>query len=176
MRVGGGRCCSARGWIFKVIRENGWFCVLHLVHFSRILILWQALSLKKQIRGWNWNEYHHVFFFFGAMTDASRKEKDASVICCRLHWEWSCGHFPTGRDSHGQTWLSGLPPASLSSTYQPFPFFLKYIFYTLRFTVFLVGCCWCLWLISTKKVDGGCPWVIINEAEHFVWWTFIVKI
>ena len=113
--------------------------------------------------------------FFGAMTDTSRKVKDVSVICCRLHWEWSCGHFPTGRDSHGQTWLSGLPPASLSSTYQPFPFFLKYIFYTLPFTVFLVGCCWCLWLISTKKVDGGCPWVIINEAEHFVWWTFIVK-
>ena len=39
-----------------------WFCVLHLVHFSRILILWQALSLKKQIRGWNWKGYHRVFF------------------------------------------------------------------------------------------------------------------
>ena len=77
-------------------------------------------------------------YFFGAMTDTSRKVKDVSVICCRLHWEWSCGHFPTGRDSHGQTWLSGLPPASLSSTYQPFPFFLKYIFYILLFTVFLV--------------------------------------
>ena len=172
MRVGDGRCCSARGWIFKVIQENRWFCVLHLVHFSRILILWQALSLKKQIRGWNWNGC----FFFGAMTDKSRKVKDVSVICCRLHWEWSCLWTFSHRERLTRTdlteWLSSCLPLLYLSV---FSFFLKYIFSTLLFTVFLVGCCWCLWLISTKKVDGGCPWVIINEAEHFVWWTFIVK-
>ena len=30
------------------------------------------------------------------------------------HREWSCGHFPTARDSHRQTWLS-VPPARLRS-------------------------------------------------------------
>ena len=173
MRVGGGRCCSARGWIFKVIRENRWFCVLHFVHFSRILILWQALSLKKQIRGGNWKGYHRVFFC--AMTDTSGKVKDVSVICCRLHWEWSCLWTFSHRERLTRTdlteWLAScLPLLYLSSDVS---FFSKIHF--LCFPVYCFSCCcccWCLWLISTKKVDGGCPWVIINEAKHFVWWTF----
>ena len=136
MKVGGGRCCSARGWIFKVIRENRWFCVLHLVHFSRILILWQALSLK-QIRGWNWKGYHCVFFW--PMTDTSGKIKDVSVICCRLHWEWSCLWTFSHRERLTRTdlteWLASCLPLLYLSA---FSFFFKYIFYTLLFTLFLV--------------------------------------
>ena len=121
MRVGGGRCCSARGWIFKVIRENDdsvycTWCTFQGFSFSDKLYHWRNRLGVEIGRG-------ITVCFFCAMTDTSGKVKDVSVIYCRLHWEWSCGHFPTGRDSHGQTWLSGLPPASLSSTNQPFPFF-----------------------------------------------------
>ena len=115
-----------------------WFCVLHLVHFSRILILWQALSLKKQIRGWNWKGYHRVFFC--AMTDTSGKVKDVSVICCRLHWEWSCLWTFSHRERLTRTdlteWLASCLPLLYLSAFSFF--FLKYIFYAFLFSVFLV--------------------------------------
>ena len=46
MKVGGGRCCSARGWIFKVIRENDdsvycTWCTFQGFSFSDKLYHWR---------------------------------------------------------------------------------------------------------------------------------------
>ena len=88
MKVGGGRCCSARGWIFKVIRENDdsvycTWCTFQGFSFSDKLYHWRNRLGVEIGRG-------ITVCFFCAMTDTSGKVKDVSVICCRLHWEWSC--------------------------------------------------------------------------------------
>ena len=78
-------------------------------------------------------------FFLYAMTDTSRKVKDVSVICCRLHWEWSCLWTFSHRERLTRTdlteWLASCLPLLYLSA---FSFFFKYIFYTLLFTLFLV--------------------------------------